>query len=72
MANKLTADEARERVTELEAEVAALQRLKAVSLELGHIPVSWVEYENASVGVDACGNLTVVRMDEGFYLEPGE
>jgi hypothetical protein len=68
----LLADEARARVEELEAEVAELRRLSSVSLELGHIPVSWVEHANGSVGLDACGNITVVRMDEGFYLEPGE
>ena len=62
MTKRLTADEARERVTELEAELA---KIRAVALDGGHIRWTTVEYPNAEVDLDVTGNLVEVRLTSG-------
>ena len=66
MVKRLTAEEARDRVAELEDR---LKDFRAVRVQGGHIPVRWVAYPNGAVGLDAVGNITEILMDTGHILE---
>jgi hypothetical protein len=63
VASQLKAQEARDRVTALEA---ALAGIRGVEVDGGHIPWTTVTYPNAEVDLDAAGNLMAVRLTSGI------
>lgn len=63
MATQLRAQEARDRVAELEAELASI---RGVEVDGAHIPWATVYHPNAEVDLDAAGNLVAVRLTSGI------
>lgn len=69
MSVKLTAAQARERVEELEAELAELRQVRTFEVLGAHIPMTTVEYANGVVEVDVVGNIVAVRLHDDCPAE---
>lgn len=59
MATQLKAQEARDRVAELEAELASIRAVEVVGASM---PWTTVEYPNGEVDLDVAGNIVGVRV----------
>jgi hypothetical protein len=65
---KVTRANLDEALARAEAAEEALGAIYALAVDGGHIPVTWVEHGNGRIGLDACGNITEIELDESAFV----